>query len=205
MAQITVGIRALLSSPAVYTAFQSLMGAKKGWVQFVNEFVRPAEGMSLLDVGCGPGDLLDYLPPVDYWGFDISETYIKYATKKFGAKGRFFCKYLGSDDLSSMPKFDLVVGSGLLHHMDDEVARHFLKLAYEALKPGGRLVTIDPCWVPKQHPIASFMIARDRGQNVRTESGYDRLAASVFDYRKVTIKNRVWIPYTHCFMECTRK
>jgi SAM-dependent methyltransferase len=204
VAQITKGIRALLSSPYVYTAFQSLMGARKGWVRFVNEFVRPVEGMTLLDIGCGPGDLLAYLPPVNYWGFDISEAYIEHASKRFGPNGRFYCKLLSIADLSTMPKFDLVVASGLLHHMDEALALDFLHLAYEALKPGGRLVTIDPCRVSGQHPLARFLIACDRGQNVRTESGYRRLVEPVFARKTITIRHKVWIPYTHCFMECVR-
>lgn len=180
------------------------MGARAGWVRFVSEFVRPAKGMCLLDIGCGPGDLLDYLPPVDYWGFDISERYIEHASKKYGPRGHFQCKLLMIDDLLPMPKFDVVVASGLLHHMDDEVAFALLQLAHKALKPGGRLLTIDPCWEAGQHPFARLLIARDRGQNVRTGIQYERLVAPVFSTRKISIRHKAWIPYTHCFMECTR-
>jgi SAM-dependent methyltransferase len=142
---------------------------------------------------------------VDYWGFDISEEYINYAAKKFGARGHFSSRQLGNDDLSNMPKFDLVLAIGLLHHMDDKAAIAFLQLAHEALKPGGRLVTLDACWVEGQHPIAKFLITHDRGQNVRTESGYMELVASVFSSIKITVRHKMWIPYTHCFIECTRK
>ena len=103
-----------------------------------------------------------------------------------------------------MPKFDIVLAIGLLHHMDDEVAIAFLQLAYKALKPSGRLVTMDACWVNGQHPIAKFLIARDRGQNVRTEAGYMELVASVFSSVKINVRHKTWIPYTHCFIECTR-
>jgi hypothetical protein len=57
MAQVTSGIRSLLSSPIVYTAFQNLMGARQGWVDFVQEFIRVKAGEALLDVGCGPADI----------------------------------------------------------------------------------------------------------------------------------------------------
>lgn len=204
MAQITDGVRAILSNPLIYSALQSLTGAHQGRKTFVGDFVKPAAGMSILDIGCGPAEILDYLPVVDYWGFDISEEYISHAAKKFGARGRFSSKLLGIEDLSSMPKFDIVLAAGVLHHMDDGVALAFLQLAYEALKPGGRLVTIDACWAEGQHPIAKFLIARDRGQNVRTEAGYKELVGSVFGNVKVTVRHKAWIPYTHCFTECTR-
>jgi SAM-dependent methyltransferase len=204
MAQVTYGLRAILSNPVVYSTLQSLMGAHQGRTSFVADFVKPVAGVAVLDVGCGPAEILDYLPAVDYWGFDISQEYIAHAVKKFSSKGRFFHKLLAMDDLASMPKFDIVLASGVLHHMDDEVAFEFLRLAHEALKPGGRLVTIDPCWVPGQNLVARFLIARDRGQNVRTEAGYEELVRSVFGNVKVTVRHKAWIPYTHCFTECTR-
>lgn len=204
MTQITSGVRRILSSPRIYTGFQTLMGAKAGWRGFVAEFVRPVESIKILDIGCGPGDLLDYLSDVKYWGFDISETYINFAAKKFGARGVFECKLLGMDDLLRLPKFDVVVGSGLLHHMDDATARDFFRLAFAALKVGGRLLTIDPCWEKGQHPAARFLISRDRGQNVRTQSEYGRLAAEFFSEHRTIVRHKVWIPYTHCYMECIR-
>ncbi len=204
MAQITHGFRAMLSNPVVYSMFQLLMGGRQGRASFVTDFVKPVTGMRVLDVGCGPAEILDYLPAVDYWGFDISEEYISHAIKKFAARGRFFPRLLAMGDLASMPKFDVVLATGVLHHMDDEVAVEFLRLAQEALKPGGRLVTIDPCWVPGQNPIAKFLIARDRGQNVRTEAGYRELVNGVFGSVKITVRHKAWVPYTHCFTECTR-
>ena len=202
--QITSGIRALLSHPFIYTTFQRLMGAKSGWTSFANENIRPEVGNSILDIGCGPADLLEYLPEVDYWGYDISEAYIAKAIKKYGGRGKFHLKELDFEDLKTMPKFDLVIASGLLHHLDNSVANHVVKLGWEALKPRGRMITIDPCYVTGQNPIARFLISKDRGQNVRDQSGYERLVASVFSNVKVNIKHKSWIPYTHCIMECTK-
>lgn len=204
MAQITTGMRGLLSSPHVYRLFQTLMGARGGWIRFVERYMRPQAGDSVLDLGCGPADVLDYLPPVGYWGYDISPAYIKQAQRKYGARGHFHCKLLKRPDLDQLPRFDIVVASGLLHHLDDDVAQELLVLAHAALKPGGRLVTIDPCLVPGQSPIARFLIERDRGQNVRTRDAYAALAGKVFQRLQVEVRHKTWIPYTHCFMECTR-
>lgn len=161
--------------------------------------------MNVLDIGCGPADLLEYLPVVNYWGFDISQSYIDHAVKKFGSRGHFSCKILTAEELTSLPKFDVVVASGVLHHMSDDVAKSFLNIAFSALNPGGRLVTVDPCWESGQHPIARFLIANDRGLNVRTRFGYDQLAASFCAKRSVSVRHKKWIPYTHCFMECVRE
>lgn len=180
------------------------MGAKKGWHFFVDEWVRPVPGMHVLDIGCGPADILEFLPEVDYWGFDISQKYIQYASERHPHKGHFYCKLLRMEDLEQLPKFDVVIASGVLHHMDNDTAKTLFQLAHAALRPGARLVTVDPCWSKGQHPIARLLIACDRGQNVRTEKEYDDLAAPLFPQRKTIVHHKSWIPYTHCYMECER-
>lgn len=205
MAQITHGVRAILSHPAVYSAFQSLMGAHAARQRVVKEFIRPFEGMKLLDIGCGPADILGYLPGhIEYHGFDISADYITQARRKFGARGQFHNRHLGTEDLRDLPAFDLVLASGLLHHLDDADALGVIRLAAQALKPGGRLLTIDPCLEPSQNPIARFLVVNDRGRNVRDRAGYAALAAAAFRSPRVEVRHQAWIPYTHCFMECVK-
>jgi SAM-dependent methyltransferase len=166
--------------------------------------VKAFSGMKILDVGCGPADILDYLPDVDYWGFDISESYINQARTKFGGRGNFHCRQLQATDLKEMPAFDLVLAIGLLHHLDDAVAVDVLQLAANALRVGGRLLTIDPCLDPSQNLIARFLIRNDRGRNVRDKAGYEALAKAVFESPRVEVRQQAWIPYTHCFMECQK-
>lgn len=204
MAQITHGIRAVLSHPSIYNALQLMMGAHQGRKRFVANFVRPFPGMKVLDVGCGPADILAYMPDVDYSGFDIDDDYIDQAHKKFGLRGKFHCKQLQMSDLASLPSFDIVLAIGLLHHLDDTVAVNVMQLAAKALKPGGRLLTIDPCLDPSQNPIARLLIRGDRGQNVRDKAGYEELASAVFEFPRIEVRHTVWIPYTHCIMECQK-
>lgn len=204
MAQVTHGVRAILSHPLVYSFSQSLMGAHKSRTEFAANYIKPFSGMKILDVGCGPADILAYLADVAYWGFDISEAYIKQARTRFGQRGQFHCRQLQLNDLGELPQFDVVLALGLLHHLDDSIAMEVMQLAHEALKPGGRLITIDPCLVPSQNPIARFLINNDRGQNVRDKSGYEALACKVFPSPRVDVRHQAWIPYTHCFMECQK-
>lgn len=204
MSQVTSGFRAILSHPVVYATFQNLMGARSGSQRLVREYIRPEPGMRVLDIGCGPAGILEYLPEVEYWGFDISEAYIAAARKRFGKQGHFVCRLLTADTLSSLPSFDLVLALGLLHHLDDTAAAECFSLAHMALKPGGRLVTVDPCLEEGQNPVARILIKMDRGQNVRTRPEYDALASSRFQTRSVIVRHSTWIPYTHCIMECSR-
>lgn len=204
MAQITHGVRAILSNPLVYSTLQSLMGAHSARKSFVKNYVKPFPGMRVLDIGCGPADILAYLPQVDYSGFDISRDYIDQARKRFGSLGQFQCKLVSAEDIDSLPPFDLVLAIGLVHHLEDDEAIGVMQLALRALKPGGRLLTIDPCWDLSQNPIARMLIRGDRGQNVRDRAGYEVLAKAVFHAPRVDVRHRAWIPYTHAFMECQK-
>jgi SAM-dependent methyltransferase len=155
-------------------------------------------------MGCGPGDILAYLPDIDYWGFDISNAYIERANARFGRLGKFHCQELTPSIVESMPPFDVVLALGLLHHLDDESAVRVLRLASQALKPGGRVLTVDPCLESGQNPIARFLVSKDRGQNVRIRKEYAALASTVFESPRVTVRHQRWIPYTHCIIESTK-
>lgn len=204
MSQTTTGLRALLSHPRIYMAFQTLMGAQRGRRKFVDNFVRPQSGAKILDVGCGTADIVDLLPHVEYWGFDINAAYIQVAQARFGARCHFAQRQLHIKELASLPTFDSVLALGLLHHLDDPTASDVFRLAYAALRRGGRLLTIDPCVTPNQNPIARFLVTHDRGQNVRDLDGYLGIARPVFKSVRAVVEHQRWIPYTHCIMECTK-
>lgn len=203
MAQVTSGVRGALSHPVVYEAFQRIMGAKRGREWIVRDLIRPFPGMRILDLGCGPAEILDSLPEdVAYTGYDMSAEYIAAAKAKFGARGTFHCRMLEQAEVATLDPFDLVMGIGVLHHLDDGAARQFMTLAKGGLKPGGRMLTLDACYAPKQNPIARFIISKDRGQHVRDEAGYRALAEGIFTSIAGAVTHRVWLPYTHCSMEC---
>jgi SAM-dependent methyltransferase len=202
MPQITTGLRAILSSPRVYNTFQAIMGARRGRRLFSQFDVRAKAGDKVLDVGCGTGEIRPHLPDVEYVGFDISPDYIESARRKYGDIGTFHCRLFTASDVMALPRFDIVLAIGLLHHLDDDAALQFFQLAKSALKPDGRLVTLDPCLMQGQNPIARFLIRRDRGRNVRDESGYVNLAGAVFGDVQRVIRHTAWIPYTHCIMQC---
>ncbi len=193
----------MLSSPLVYNSFQNLMGAQRGRREFAEIYIRPQPHQNVLDVGCGTSLILDHLPHANYWGFDISEDYIAFGRQRFGNRGQFFCKLLTPAEVKNLPSFDIVLALGLLHHLDDDAAADLLKLAHSALKPGGRLLTVDPTLTPKQNPIARFLVNRDRGQNVRAPEAYLQLVNQVFPHTQGMVVHRRWIPYTHWIMECT--
>ncbi len=205
MPQITQGIRSILSIPSFYTFFQKIVGADYTYNTFVNNYVRPSVGDSILDIGCGLADILSYLPSVEYTGFDASQKYINTARKRYGDRGNFICDLVSSIDFKYKSYFDIVLVLGVLHHLDDVEAAKLFEIADTALKPGGRLVAIENCYTENQSPCARWIISKDRGQNVRNEKGYLELACNLFPNTSHNIRHDLLrIPYTHIIIESTK-
>ncbi len=201
MAQITDGLRAILSNPTIYSWFRRMVIDD---ADYVRRHVPARAGDRILDIGCGPADVLASLPHgVHYEGFDSSPRYIERARRRFGDRGTFRCERVDEASLEAPGEYDLVLAYGVLHHLDDGEASALFRLAKRALKPAGRLITTDPCLVPGQSAIARFVISRDRGQNVRDPVGYLNLARSVFSNLDAQVRHDLLrIPYTHLILDC---
>ncbi len=196
-------LRAILSRAAGYRLFGKLVGAHRLRVEQVQRYVRPRAGDKILDCGCGPADVLEYLPDVDYVGVDISEDYIKSARRRFGNRATFRVGSVGCETMNEEGYYDLVIANGLLHHLDDHQAGEFLRVARRCLKPSGRLVTIDGCYTDGQSRGALFFLNRDRGAHVRSLGAWLRLVRPVFPAVKAHLRHDLLrIPYTHLIMEC---
>jgi SAM-dependent methyltransferase len=200
------GLQRWLSSPLIYKLFQDAVGGNALRRRLLRDHVKPKKGDRLIDIGCGPAQILPWLPDVEYLGFDVNAAYIARARRKYGNKGTFVVG--DTQSLWNDPRFsnaDLVIGLGLLHHLNDEEAMHCLQFAHRALKPGGRLVCLDACWVPQQGFLRHFVMSLDRGQHIRTEQGYRSLASAVFRNLKTSVDMKPFrIPYVTVVLECRK-
>ena len=194
--------RSALSFPVVYDSYQSLVGAPRCHQRFIAEMVRPRAGERVLDIGCGVGASVRYLPAgVGYVGIDISEAYIDRARADHADRGDFFCADVGSVNAEMLGQFDLAFSFGVLHHLSDEIVARVVELVRKVVRPGGRFVTIDPCYVAGQNAIARLLIDNDRGEHVRDEVGYTRLMTALGDVSAVVHHDLLRIPYTQIVMQ----
>lgn len=198
----TTGLRSVLSRSTTYDLLQALLGASRIRRVLVSDFLRPREGQRVLDIGCGTAEILEFMPAVEYVGFDPNPDYVAKARKRAGVGAQVVCDRVSDVSLSQHPPFDLVVALFVLHHLDEAEARQLFTTAVRHLAPGGLLLTADPAFVPGQSPIARFLISRDRGAFVRDEGGYRALAAAsgVTPVESTVRHDLLTVPYSHCIL-----
>ena len=198
-----MSLKSTLEWPAVYLWLQRVLGGDSVHRHVVENHIRPRPGDRILDIGCGPAQILTHLADIEYVGVDLNPRYIASARNRFGHRGTFLCQSVSEMLVDQPHSFDRVIAHGLIHHLDDVEAGRLFEIAATALKPGGCFVTVDGCFVPGQSPVARLMLRNDRGKHVRSEDGYLALARRAFNDVRPTIRHDLLrSPYTHLILEC---
>lgn len=204
--QIESGLYKFLGIDWVYNALQKALGRNFAVSWIAKNFWECLPGQKVIDMGCGPGTVLEYLPnEIEYVGFDFNQQYIDSAKAKYGHRGKFL---VGSTDdfMAERPEMlngaDRVFCSGFLHHLDDEEACQTLILAKEMLAPGGKLVCVEAVYLIHQTWLSEWVVSRDRGQNIRTEQQWKELTGQVFgNFTTHILTGLLRIPYVHIIIQ----
>ena len=203
MSQKTSGIHKIFSYPFFYSLTQKIMSGVSTRSFLVKDII--SKNDKVLDIGCGTAKIIESLPSVDYYGYDISKKYIDYAKKRYNSKrNRFFCKKFNTTEINKLPKFDFVLLFGIIHHLDDLEIHDLFFIIKKVLKKSGKLITCDPVFINNQNFIANFLIKKDVGENVRYKGCYLKLLRKYFNNIKFKIKIQKFIPYTWFSTYCQK-
>jgi ubiquinone/menaquinone biosynthesis C-methylase UbiE len=129
------------------------------WHRTIVEALRPhASTSAILDVGCGTGLLLTEIARTgftDLSGVDLAPNILEVARQKLG-KEDFGADLRAADVEDSLPwsteSFDFVTLTGVFHHFYRP--RDALREIHRVLRPGGRLLLVDPSFFP---PVRQLM------------------------------------------------
>jgi SAM-dependent methyltransferase len=205
--QVDSGFRSILSHPLVYQTYQRLVGIDIAFKKYINEIIKPEGNCRILDIGCGEGYILNFLPEnVTYVGYDMSPSYINYAKEKFGNRGMFINERVSEMTMDSHSSFDIVLATGLLHHLSDEEGEELFRIGTACLRPGGLMYTYDNAFFTGQSMLARYISSKDRGQHVRYPEQYRAIGLRAFNKVEIIVKhNMIRIPQTICILRCQKE
>lgn len=115
----------------------------------ITEIIRPTTSMRILDLGCGPGNLIIALknsaPEAEIQGLDLDPEMLEIARRKL-ARAEVQAK-LTEASATEIPfessQFDVVVSTLMIHHLSHEDRQKMIREAHRVLKPGGKFYLYD--------------------------------------------------------------
>jgi tRNA (cmo5U34)-methyltransferase len=173
----------------------------QGYLRRADEFPHRAEGESVLfenvprdvrrvlDLGTGDGRLLAHLqadrPQMLAVGLDFSPVMLEGARERFAGDGRIeLAEHDLDEPLPALGRFDAVVSSMAIHHLEHERKRALYAEVFDLLEPSGVFANFEHVASPTERLHAAFFAAideplenedpSDRTLDVETQLGWLR-------------------------------
>jgi len=156
----------------------------------------------IIDFGCGTGSLCFLFPKKGYLGIDTSKERIMYAKRRF--KNYNFSTITNNKLPVEKKSVDLICIVAVLHHINDENCKAYVKEFSRILKPKGKIVCIEPCLLPNIKFNNWFMKTMDDGDYIRDKKAYSKLFEKHFKI-KVHKIFRKYVLYNEIFFSTRRK
>jgi SAM-dependent methyltransferase len=187
-------VYAPLRLPRLYNLLQRFVGGGRDRADFVRTHVTFRPDEKIVDAGCGTGSALEFLPAVNYLGFDPNPDYIRVARSRYGSRGEFFCGDASSPRVRELAQgADAFLSLGVLHHLTDQQIGEILGLARACLRPSGRFIFYEPCFSANDDWVGRIFMRLDRGGNIKTDQAWRALLAKYFATVEEHIRRPVYL------------
>jgi SAM-dependent methyltransferase len=187
-------VYAPLRSAGLYNLLQRFVGGGRDRADFVRTHVTFRPDEKVVDAGCGTGGALEFLPAVNYFGFDPNPNYIRVAQSRYGNRGEFFCADASSPRVQQLAQgADAFLSLGVLHHLTDQQIREILSLARACLRPSGRFIFYEPCFSANDDWVGRIFMRLDRGGNIKTDQAWRALVSEYFATVEEHIRRPVYL------------
>lgn len=207
MAERTKGIHRIVTVPALYTWVQSFLGGPEAKDRIARELFAGLKGKRVVEIGCGPGLWSVHLQhAASYVGVDRNAQHIEAAKNRYGTfHTSFLCgDWADSCVIRAIGACDAVVAIGILHHLDDAIAKSVLAQSVALLRPTGVFIGLEPVYHDRQNPLARLLKWLDSGKNIRAESGYLALFPKELALETRVATDLMRVPYSHVLIKGIR-
>ena len=124
----------------------------------------PGDARRILDLGTGDGRLLGLLsrgrPGIVGVGLDFSEPMLQAARERFAEDRRItLIKHDLAEPLPALGRFDAVVSSFAIHHLEHERKRSLYGEIFDLLEPGGVFANLEHVASPTERLHLAFFAA----------------------------------------------
>ncbi|MDZ7832248.1 MAG: class I SAM-dependent methyltransferase [Desulfobacterales bacterium] len=149
----------------------------------IQQAINPMKGHRLLDAACGTGILKPCCSPAWYVGIDID-------TKRvIEARNQYKTVDFTSSDAAKLAfkenSFDMILASGLFHHVNDQTAYNILAEFNRVLSADGKIIVIEAIWPQHWYNIFGALGRKlDQGNFVRYSWEYESLFKQCFNVDK---------------------
>jgi SAM-dependent methyltransferase len=187
-------VYAPLRTARLYNLLQECVGGSRDRADFVTTHVVVGPDQKVVDAGCGTGSALEFLPCVNYFGFDPNPNYIRVARSRYGNRSEFFCGDAGSPQVRQLAQdADVFLSLGVLHHLTDQQIGEILNLARACLRPTGSFIFYEPCFSAKDDWVGRLFMRLDRGRNIKTDQAWRALVSQYFENVEEYIHRPVYL------------
>ncbi|HML55382.1 MAG TPA: class I SAM-dependent methyltransferase [Solidesulfovibrio magneticus] len=146
----------------------------------IKNAVSPSHDLAILDAPCGTGILTPLCLPSQYTGIDLDADRIASAKERYAGVGSFFVADAAKLDFPGA-SFDVILASGLFHHLDDVTVLRVLAEFSRVLKPRGRLVVFEAIWPLNRLNVLGYVMRRmDKGKFVRHAAEFENMFKQYF-------------------------
>lgn len=198
----------LLKFSFIFNLYQHLVGTN-GYLKmyadkFINSNIQDNTVVSLLDIGCGSGNMIPFLNKnINYTGIDYEQDYINYAVKKY-PNCKFLCNSV-TDNIKLDEKFDFVVAEAILTNLDDSKAECLLNIIKNYAKDNCRIIISDTNYGKNPTKFEQFLYDNEVGKSMRTKEQLTALISKHFKINNITEVDRAYklIPYKKIIFECS--
>jgi ubiquinone/menaquinone biosynthesis C-methylase UbiE len=141
-------------------------------------------GDKVLEVGCGDGLHAErYADVFDYWGVDLSPSLVDATQRRVESEGVVL--EMNAMDLAFPDnEFDAVVGTAILHHLDDPAAA--LREWQRVTTAGGSITLMEPNYLFPKDFVATHMVPEERHKRNMHPVRLDGLLSGVSERYEIT-------------------